>query len=131
MEKGGKTGIYRGISGNGIILNVINMEKLGFSLRAALRGTTHANRTDSILPSHEFSAHAFLPQVCRSIRRQSQSPKFHMYGSVPVHGICAVDIQGESARYRDLFTSNATKVVPYGFSWANCAQHFSRCQRKP
>src|SRR5450756_80819 len=60
-------------------------------------------------------AAAHVSPVCREIPRTLSGAFLLASGSIPVHGLRAVDLSGEPARYRDLPASALGQALPLGY----------------
>src|SRR5271166_7187505 len=64
-----------------------------------------------------------------SVRWPSQSEELQLHGPVPVHGIRAADIPGESARHRGLSALAGREALSHGDPRPSRAQHARERQR--
>src|SRR5665647_2626114 len=55
-----------------------------------------------------------FPSLCRPLQRGTQGQTFLLSRPVYVHGVCATDLSGESARYRSLSAQPVRQALPYG-----------------
>jgi len=70
-----------------------------------------------------------LPSLCSALRWTSQNQAFHLFGSIPVDGVCTTDLSREPARYRSLSARAVLQALSLGLSQHRGAQHPGQCQR--
>ena len=65
------------------------------------QGGTDARWQTDVPSSHGVRALPYLPPFDQEISRRFQHPHVQLSGLVPMRGVCAVDLPGESARTTD------------------------------
>src|SRR5262245_63445333 len=70
-----------------------------------------------------------LPSLCSALQWTSQNQAFHLFGSIPVDGVCTTDLSREPARYRSLSARAVLQALSLGLSQHRGAQHPGQCQR--
>ncbi len=81
----------------------------------------------SIIP---VSAEVRIQSMRQSVSRKLQGSKLFMLGSILVHVLCAINLQGKPQRHRSMFKLAPTKAVSHGVSWLCIQVYLSRCKRK-
>lgn len=64
-----------------------------------------------------------------ALRCGEQGSTFRLPTAVDLHGLCAVDLKGRTARYRHLSQRPKRSPLPSWFSRTSCQVHLGRCQR--
>src|SRR5262245_13795248 len=57
-----------------------------------------------------------LPSLCGALRWPSQDQAFHLFGSIPVDGVCATDLSREPQRYRGVSSRAVLQALSLGLS---------------
>src|SRR5499426_4730942 len=70
-----------------------------------------------------------LPSLCGTLRWTSQGQAFHLFGSIPVDGVCAIDLSREPQRYRGVSSRPVLQALSLGLSQPGSAQHPGQRQR--
>src|SRR5258708_37334552 len=76
----------------------------------------HEPWTISVRATDGPSSHPRVSQVCAALRRQLPGAKFFLLGPVSVHGLRAVDLSREPARYPGLPALAGAATVSLGHS---------------
>ena len=85
-------------------------------------------RQDDLLSADGLSSPSRLSSMRRSLPWQLQTPTFFLLGSVSVHGVRAIDLPGESARYRSLSAFGWHEALSHGHSQPRLPQHPCECE---
>jgi hypothetical protein len=64
-----------------------------------------------------------LSSLRGALRWTSQNQAFHLFGSIPVDGVCTTDLSREPARYRSLSAGAVLQALSLGLSQHGSAQH--------
>ena len=83
-----------------------------------------------LLASDRISANAHLSQVRGAVQWQPEGSNLHLFGSVPLYGLCATHLSRKSTRHRSLSSSPTIQAIPHGYSRPGVSKHIGRCQRK-
>jgi hypothetical protein len=68
--------------------------------------------------------------LCGALRWRSQGQAIHLFGSIPVDGLCAIDLSRESQRYRGVSWRAVLQALSLGFSQQHGgAQYLGERQR--
>src|SRR5688500_10948533 len=70
-----------------------------------------------------------LSSLRGALRWTSQNQAFHLFGSIPVDGVCTTDLSREPARYRSLSAGAVLQALSLGLSQHGSAQHPGQRQR--
>jgi hypothetical protein len=70
-----------------------------------------------------------LPSLCGTLRWTSQDQAFHLFGTIPVDGVCATDLSREPQRYRGVSSRAVLQALSLGLSQHGGAQHPGQRQR--
>jgi hypothetical protein len=72
-----------------------------------------------------------LSTLCQTLPRRLQTQEFFLLGSVSLHGLRAVNLSREFARYRSLPARTTDQALPSWHSWPSLAQHPGPCELGP
>src|SRR5918996_2192095 len=86
-------------------------------------GQTGLCAVDGTFAADDFSS------MCGALRWTSQDQAFHLFGSIPVDGVCATDLSRESQRYRGVSSCALHQALSLGLSQHRGAQHPGQRQR--
>jgi hypothetical protein len=112
---------------SGLDLNV-EAQNWGF-LRISAEGS-HALRQTRFLAGHDVFAADHFSTMCGYPSGRTQGQGFLLPGSIPCHGIRAVDLSGIAARYRGQFARPSASAVPHGISlFDNFSQYAGQRER--
>ena len=78
----------------------------------------------------DFLPRTQIPPMRSSLRRRTTCADLLLLGSVPLHGLRAIDLSREPARHRDLPACAWQQTLPRRHSRQPLAQHAGRRQRK-
>src|SRR5687768_9658465 len=86
-------------------------------------GQTGVCAVDGTFAADDFTS------MCGTLRCTSQDQAFHLFGSIPVDGVCATDLSRESERYRGVSSCAVLQALSLGLSQHRGAQHPGQRQR--
>src|ERR1700747_1256797 len=86
-------------------------------------GQTGVCTVDGTFAADDFSS------MCGTLRWSSQDQAFHLFGSIPVDGVCATDLSRESQRYRGVSSRAVLQALSLRLSQCRGAQYPSQRQR--
>src|SRR6266576_553363 len=92
-------------------------------------GVIDAYRQAGFCAVNGASAADDVSSLCGAIWGTSQGQAFHLFGSVPLHGLCATDVSREPARHRSLSACSVLQTLSLGFPQRGGAQHPGQRQR--
>ena len=64
-----------------------------------------------------------VPPLRGDLQRKSQGQIVQLSGSIPVHGVCSVNLSGKPQRDRNLPSSAKQEALSYGHTWWYCSQY--------
>lgn len=94
-----------------------------------LKGVANEYRKNSFRSNNGIPPITRISQVCGEIQRKLQSKKLFMFGPVPLHGICSIDVSRKPSRYRSMSACCQNKTLPHGHSGKGFPQYLGRCKR--
>jgi hypothetical protein len=97
--------------------------------RNIFAGVIDAYRQADLCAVDGASATDNLPSLCGTLRWTSQGQAFHLFGSIPVDGVCATDLSREPQRYRGVSSRAVLQALSLGLSQPGSAQHPGQRQR--
>src|SRR5690348_9599485 len=92
-------------------------------------GVIDASRQVGVRTVDGTSAANNLSSLCGALWWTSQGKVFQLFGSVPVDGLCAIDVSRKPARYRSLSSRSRLQALSLGHSLDRSAQYLGQCQR--
>src|SRR5690606_30993522 len=95
------------------------------------KGLADEYRTNRFLTDYGLAPTLGFPQLRQTLPGQSKNTDIFLHGSVPVHGICSINLSREFTRHRDLPPRQSAETVSHGYSIPRLTKHISRRQRKP
>lgn len=104
-----------------------------FNLRNAagfVREPSHACGEAGVRPIDGACATAYVSTLCCQVSQSVSHTQLLPPRSVPEHGVRAVDVPRELARYRNLSAGPLDQALSSGDSRRHRAQHLGRCQRE-
>ena len=111
----------------GIDLNSKKSSRI--SIFGEISEVNRACRKTCLRSGHGTHTHENFPPLRTNIQRKPQDQIFQLPGSIPVHGICSVDLSGESQRDRDLPSSAKQEALSHGYTWRHCSQYIVQRQQ--
>src|SRR4030067_2774869 len=91
----------------------------------------HVSSPTGLCPTHGVSAEVRFSTVRPMLQRAIQDQKLFLLGSIPLYGLCAVNISREPSRYRSLSSVGPAQSLPYGLPWKSLPQYPRSSQRGP
>src|ERR1019366_1485099 len=77
----------------------------------------HESGAHRILATHQLSSRPRVPALRRALSGRPTTARSHLLESVSGDGLRPVDLSGESARHRNLFTFVAGQAISLGIPW--------------
>ncbi len=92
------------------------------------KGLDDECRELSLHPTHGLLAQARFRPLRAQVQRKLSYQTFLLLRSIPLHGLCSVNLPTQPSRYRNLFEFHQTQTLPPGLSWHDRSQHFGQSQ---
>src|SRR3989339_1255593 len=86
-------------------------------------GVSYAHRIHRVFSTHGPSPSARVSQVRESLPWQLQGTVIHLYGPIPVYGLCTTHLSRKLARYRSVSAGRGVQALPHGYTRADSPQH--------
>src|SRR3990167_10440927 len=78
------------------------------------KGASNEHGQNNFFSSHGILASLRIPQMRPALSGRLQSAKFFVYGSIFMHGFCAINLPRKFTRYRIMPAIHATETLPHG-----------------
>ena len=92
-------------------------------------GVIDAYRQAGVCAVDGTSAADDFSSLCGALWWTSQDQAVHLFGSIPVDGLCAIDLSRESQRHRSLSARAVRQALSLGYPQHRVAQHPGQRQR--
>ena len=85
-------------------------------------------RTDRVLPTDGTPVSARVQHLRETVRRRVWGSRLLLPGSIPLHGLCAIDVPRESAQHRNVLAFAPSQALSRRLSRTDRAEHARRCK---
>src|SRR3972149_8000032 len=94
------------------------------------QGAHHEYRQNDFFSTHGLHAMVRISKMCRTIFGQLQKQNVFLPRSIPLHGLCSINIPRKFARYRSLFTIHEQQTLSHGYSRQSQSNDSGQSQRE-
>ena len=94
------------------------------------KGMANAQWAQRFLSTHGFLAKTRIQQMCGTVSRSLPPPNLLLLRSIPLHGICSIDLSRKPSRHRNLSSRDAPQTLSCRHPKQRLSKYLGRCQRK-
>ena len=113
-----------------VFIDLKVFHKSGYPSISTWKGATNEFRKNRLCSTLQISADLRVSTMRPTVPRNLQSSNLFLLGSIPVPGVCSIDLSRKPSRYRSLSPRPSRKTLSHGNPQPHLPKHLSLYQRK-